>query len=158
MYKGVRLKLIREPNNLHDSNAIGVLFIGRKCGYISKDLSSKLAPLIDNGLELEVIVTEITGRADLSIGVKIVIQNISETGSEENNEPDWITEDEKLENDTLKQDEEYTRQMKHVNNKETVINKESDESQDEQWTDEDWANYLGVDVKDVDKAFEDQMC
>lgn len=44
----VVIQLEREPQNKHDSNAIKVLADGKQIGYIGKDYSSILAPMIDN--------------------------------------------------------------------------------------------------------------
>lgn len=30
--------------------------------------------------------------------------------------------------------------------------------EDEVWTDEDWAGFLGCDKEEVDKSFDDQLC
>ncbi len=49
LFSGARLSLVREPYNAYDPNAIAVLFENEKCGYISKSLASKLAPLMDGG-------------------------------------------------------------------------------------------------------------
>lgn len=38
----------REPSNKYDPNAIKVLVDGRQIGYIGKDFSSILAPMMDN--------------------------------------------------------------------------------------------------------------
>jgi hypothetical protein len=41
--------LIREPNNKHDPNAIGVYFLRDRLGYIKRDLAAQLAPTMDSG-------------------------------------------------------------------------------------------------------------
>ena len=47
-------KLIREPHNRFDINAIMVTANGREIGYIPKHLADELAPLIDAGVMLKV--------------------------------------------------------------------------------------------------------
>ena len=42
-------RLEREPNNFHDSNAIGVWFLNDRLGYLQKSVAENLAPLIDTG-------------------------------------------------------------------------------------------------------------
>ena len=42
-------RLIREPENLHDPNAIRVELAGLFLGYIPRDLARDLAPLMDAG-------------------------------------------------------------------------------------------------------------
>ena len=44
----VAITLEREPNNKYDPNAIKVMADGKQIGYIGKDYSSLLAPMIDN--------------------------------------------------------------------------------------------------------------
>ncbi len=44
--------LVREPQNLHDPNAIRVETQGKYLGYIPKSLAEKIAPLMDNGVQL----------------------------------------------------------------------------------------------------------
>jgi len=57
---GTPVRLIREPHNEYDSNAIKiVLENGLSIGYINKDLASKIAPIIDdsnylNGVDGEI--------------------------------------------------------------------------------------------------------
>lgn len=42
-------RLVREPNNTHDPNAIRVELAGLFLGYIPRDIAEKLAPLMDGG-------------------------------------------------------------------------------------------------------------
>jgi hypothetical protein len=44
--------LEREPNNPHDSNAIGVWFLDDRLGYLERPVAEKLAPMIDAGTKL----------------------------------------------------------------------------------------------------------
>lgn len=43
--------LVREPDNLHDRNAVRVVFSGLYMGYIPRGLAARLAPLLDSGRE-----------------------------------------------------------------------------------------------------------
>ena len=74
--KGQKLTLLREAANFKDPNATLVLNSDRKCvGYISKDVSKGLAPLIDEGVKYEGIVYELNysgGLLDLIIRLKKV--------------------------------------------------------------------------------------
>jgi hypothetical protein len=42
-------RLVREPDNTHDPNAIRVEIAGHYLGHIPKDKAKELAPLIDDG-------------------------------------------------------------------------------------------------------------
>ena len=44
-------ELVREPDNSHDPNAIGVFFLKHRIGYIDRDQAPKLSPLMDKGIE-----------------------------------------------------------------------------------------------------------
>jgi hypothetical protein len=44
--------LEREPNNPHDSNAISVMFLNDRLGYLQKPVAEKLAPVMDAGTKL----------------------------------------------------------------------------------------------------------
>ena len=46
--ESVIIDLVRESNNKYDPNAIKVLADGKQIGYIGKDYSSILAPMMDN--------------------------------------------------------------------------------------------------------------
>ena len=59
---GERLMLRREPRNRHDRNAIAVLISdGSQLGYIGTELAETLAPLLDEGIAVDVVISEITG-------------------------------------------------------------------------------------------------
>jgi len=100
LFPGAHLLLVREPDNIHDKNAVGVFFDGSQCGYISKQLSPKIAELLDNGAKLEVIVVELTGGDGQTIGVNIRINMLEISVNREipdklysNNVDDLIEED-----------------------------------------------------------------
>jgi hypothetical protein len=42
-------RLVREPDNTHDPNAIRVELVGLFLGYIPRELAKKLAPMMDEG-------------------------------------------------------------------------------------------------------------
>ena len=44
--------LEREPDNPHDSNAISVMFLNDRLGYLQKPIAEKLAPVMDTGKKL----------------------------------------------------------------------------------------------------------
>ena len=44
--------LKRDPDNPHDSNAVGVWFLDDRLGYLPKSVAEKLAPVIDGGAKL----------------------------------------------------------------------------------------------------------
>ena len=85
LYEGAKLLLVREPENIYDPNAIGVLFEGQKCGYIPKVLAKEIVKN-DSGIKLEAVVTGLIGGGDLSIGVNIRIQEKIENNSKESSE------------------------------------------------------------------------
>lgn len=47
---GKKLRLVREPGNKHDSNAVAIFFSNTKIGYVPKYCNSYLAKCIDDGL------------------------------------------------------------------------------------------------------------
>jgi hypothetical protein len=62
----IKLNLLREPDNAYDANAILIVATVRNrgsaaVGYLSREISSWLAPLIDSGREVAAIFCEITG-------------------------------------------------------------------------------------------------
>lgn len=68
------LTLIREPLNPKDKNAIKVLFNNKPLGYVSKEIATDLAPLIDKGEKVEAWATEITGQNKPNKGLNITIR------------------------------------------------------------------------------------
>ncbi|MGB4590239.1 MAG: HIRAN domain-containing protein [Clostridiaceae bacterium] len=64
--RDIRLSFLREPDNAHDTNAIVVMATVRNkgsagVGYLSREISSWLAPIIDSGGEIVVMLSDITG-------------------------------------------------------------------------------------------------
>jgi single-stranded-DNA-specific exonuclease len=77
---GTFLRLQREPENPHDSNACALFEPrGRQVGFLNRRLSAVLAPVIDAGLEYDVSVTDITGGDDgHSLGVNVLVEKRGE--------------------------------------------------------------------------------
>ena len=70
---GQELKLVREPDNKYDHNAIGIWVGNEQLGYVPKETASGLAPEMDNGKEFYCEVSEITGGGDKNYGCNISI-------------------------------------------------------------------------------------
>ena len=59
---GTVLRLVRQPDNPHDSNACALFDPqGAQVGFLNRRLAATLAPAIDAGAEYDVEVTEVTG-------------------------------------------------------------------------------------------------
>jgi hypothetical protein len=68
------INLKRDYSNLYDPNAIMVVNLsGEQIGFLSRDLASQLAPLIDQGSQIHVEISQLTGGGDYSRGVNILI-------------------------------------------------------------------------------------
>jgi len=75
LFQGATIQLSREPDNIHDNNAIAVYFKGQKFGYIPKLLASEIAALLDKGVQPLATIIEISGgRGGYQYGVRIKIQ------------------------------------------------------------------------------------
>ena len=59
MKVGDTLKLIREPDNSHDSNAVRVEWRGEKLGYVPRADNEALARFMDRGLKAEARITRL---------------------------------------------------------------------------------------------------
>jgi single-stranded-DNA-specific exonuclease len=72
---GVVLRVVREPDNPFDANAVALLDpTGAQAGFFNRRLAVALAPLMDAGAVFEVTVTEVTGGgADESRGVNVLV-------------------------------------------------------------------------------------
>ncbi|HKV43974.1 MAG TPA: single-stranded-DNA-specific exonuclease RecJ, partial [bacterium] len=69
---GDPLRLVREPANVHDPHAVGVLAPdGRQLGYLRAPLAGRLSPSIDAGARYRATVLAVTGGGDRSLGVNI---------------------------------------------------------------------------------------
>lgn len=76
--EGDAILLVREPENIYDSRAIGVYVNKIKIGFLNKQLAKNLAPTIDGGLEYEGFVTQITGGFDKNLGVNIYLKQVKQ--------------------------------------------------------------------------------
>ncbi len=77
MYEGQPLKLLREPNNEYDPNAVKVITgSGLQVGYLNAKLAKHFSPLLERGEEYQALVSQITGGKDRNYGVNIVIQKL----------------------------------------------------------------------------------
>jgi len=80
LYVGYIVKLVREPENIHDDNAIKVVVEDNiSIGYINRVLAKKIAPMMDKNIDITMIEGNISSiyqvKNDSSIiGVKIVFQ------------------------------------------------------------------------------------
>jgi len=74
---GVPLRLERQPDNPYDENACA-LYVpdGRQIGFFNRRLAAVLAFHIDEGLELDVAVTDVTGGGEgESLGVNVLVSH-----------------------------------------------------------------------------------
>ena len=71
----VSLHLVRDPQNTYDHNAIQVHDgQGRQIGFLSRSVSETLAPMMDNGIEVQCTLSQITGHnLDQNFGINIQI-------------------------------------------------------------------------------------
>lgn len=71
----VPLTLVRAPDNPYDHNAIEVHDQQhRQIGFLSRSVSETLAPMIDNGIVVECLLSQITGHSlDQNFGINIQI-------------------------------------------------------------------------------------
>jgi hypothetical protein len=72
-----RLRLVRDPANLYDKNAIRIcLSTGEQIGFLSADVASELAKKIDKGKVIDAVIHEITGgeegKESLGCNIKIM--------------------------------------------------------------------------------------
>ena len=81
--EGMPLELIPEPDNKHDSNAIGIwlaldgFFSSNKyhLGYISEEIACRLSDDIQGGKEVDVYIKNVTGGSgNKAFGVNITIE------------------------------------------------------------------------------------
>lgn len=79
---GTPLRLERQPDNPHDPNACALFAPdGRQAGFFNRRLAAALAPLIDDGLELDVTVTDVTGGEEgKPFGVNVLVSQRGEEG------------------------------------------------------------------------------
>lgn len=51
LYKFSKLKLVKEPMNMYDENAILIMYEDVEMGYVPKSKTKKIHPLIDSGFD-----------------------------------------------------------------------------------------------------------
>ena len=61
---GDRLELEREPGNVHDANAVAVLWRGRKLGYVRRRDNAALAWGLDRGTPLRARISALAEHAN----------------------------------------------------------------------------------------------
>lgn len=67
----VKLTIEREPENAYDCNAIKVLYNKQCIGYIPRDISEHIAPIMDKKGKVDVEFIKTSGGTSSSIGVFI---------------------------------------------------------------------------------------
>lgn len=73
LHAGMPLRLIREPGNQYDRNAVAVWCNGKKIGHLSKELASDIAPLMDKGIDVGGTIEQITGGGGKTYGCNIQV-------------------------------------------------------------------------------------
>lgn len=69
------LRLVREPGNAHDGNAIAVVAAAGQIGYLNARLSARLAPAMDAGETYRAVLEERTGDGgERSFGANILVR------------------------------------------------------------------------------------
>jgi len=71
---GAPVELRREPDNPHDSNAIGVFFGALQTGFLRKEIARRLAPKIDAGERYRAQIGSVTGGGARSFGVNLFVR------------------------------------------------------------------------------------
>ncbi len=71
--RGSQLKYKREHNNPYDSNAIAVYSGKHRIGYIKAELAKKLAPRIDSGARIKMVLDHLVGGGNVSYGCVVRI-------------------------------------------------------------------------------------
>jgi hypothetical protein len=64
MKRGDRLKVVREPENPHDGNAVRVEWQGRMLGYVPRRDNADLARQMDHGAQPDARITELSRAAN----------------------------------------------------------------------------------------------
>ena len=56
---GARLKLVREPENIHDADAVAVHFQNEMLGYVPRGENGAIAQMLDRGESLEASISRL---------------------------------------------------------------------------------------------------
>lgn len=72
---GQELLLQRQPYNQYDRNAIAVIHpkTNEQVGFIPKNTSANLAPIMDSGIRCRALVSAVTGGNDYNYGINLKI-------------------------------------------------------------------------------------
>ena len=71
----VYLLLERQQNNIHDQNAVAVYsFEGKQLGFLSKQVSETIAPLMDQGTKITATAVTVTGGWPMHYGLNIRLE------------------------------------------------------------------------------------
>lgn len=73
LHAGMPLRLIREPDNRYDRNAVAVWCNGKKIGHLSRELAADIAPLMDKGIDVGGTIEQITGGGGKNYGCNIQV-------------------------------------------------------------------------------------
>lgn len=65
MHAGAPLRLLRQPENPHDANAIAVHYGDLQLGFFNKRLAAHIAPLVDRGARYSARIASLTGPSPL---------------------------------------------------------------------------------------------
>ena len=81
---GAPLRVVRQPDNEYDPNAVALLAPdGEQVGFFNRRLVAVLAPVIDEGVDYDVEVSDITGgETGTSLGVNVVVSRRVEQADE----------------------------------------------------------------------------
>ena len=80
LHPGQELKLVRDPYNPYDCNAVSVIGPdGRQIGNLSKAVAANLSPRMASGQNYRAVVTTVTGGNGYSYGVNIRIEAVEYT-------------------------------------------------------------------------------
>jgi hypothetical protein len=73
---GQALRLVREPWNIHDSDAVAVYYRGAQIGYVPRAENSAVARMMDRGERIEANIVELSGDENpwnrIHIGISVV--------------------------------------------------------------------------------------
>ncbi|MEW6724600.1 MAG: single-stranded-DNA-specific exonuclease RecJ [Bacillota bacterium] len=81
---GESLRLVRQPENPHDPNAVAILNRqGQQLGFLNARLAKNLAPLLDGGETYLASVSQVTGGGEKNWGLNIYLERPRSLGEEE---------------------------------------------------------------------------
>ena len=86
---GEALCVVRQPDNPYDANAIALVRgTGEQVGFLRRQISAALAPVMDAGVGYVAHVLDVTGGADRSLGVNVRVERVGESGKLHDREAD----------------------------------------------------------------------